>query len=361
MAVNKNVKLLFSVLVLLGFSTSAHAFSDKTHKTVTESAVLSSGTNDYLKNYLGISQGLECKLTLDQSILPVDARIPRDQFEKRILPELPGNPHTILDFLKAGASLEDVPMPRARHHFHAPIANPGVWPPNPNAGLDNKTDHPIQGFAWEWQRILWYWFGASFDLTGASALKRACETENKMEWQHEYWNYFSWPDTRNYFTKALTESSPAVRDHSLGFVRRCYTAQPNRFVGLASPATSRQDHIAALDPCKLLQQCSRRIAQTRATHPLCRHFPQHIRQEAHQDMPLAAVGLLVPYRTDHQFITGNPKGPLGLGQLNIPLPQGAGVNVGQIGPQQITALRQRSPFAPFPIASVGDLQHSLSL
>jgi hypothetical protein len=56
MKVNRNAKLFFSI-VLLGFCTPVHAFSDKTRKALTENAVLSSSTNDYLKNYLGIAQG----------------------------------------------------------------------------------------------------------------------------------------------------------------------------------------------------------------------------------------------------------------------------------------------------------------
>jgi hypothetical protein len=39
---NRNIELLFSVLVFCDFSTSAHAFSDKTHKALTENVILSS-------------------------------------------------------------------------------------------------------------------------------------------------------------------------------------------------------------------------------------------------------------------------------------------------------------------------------
>jgi len=42
MKVNRNVKLLLSV-VLLGFYTPVHAFSGRIHKALTENAILGSG------------------------------------------------------------------------------------------------------------------------------------------------------------------------------------------------------------------------------------------------------------------------------------------------------------------------------
>ena len=92
MIVRNYTKLLFSILILLGYCTAALAFAGKTHKALTESATLSSPTSAYLKNSLGINQGLASSLTLDQSILPAGERIPTEQFEERILPELLANP-----------------------------------------------------------------------------------------------------------------------------------------------------------------------------------------------------------------------------------------------------------------------------
>lgn len=39
MIVNKNIKLLFIALILLGFCTRAYAFAGKTHKALTEKAI----------------------------------------------------------------------------------------------------------------------------------------------------------------------------------------------------------------------------------------------------------------------------------------------------------------------------------
>jgi len=126
MRVNKNEKMLFIIaLVIAGFCNPAHAFSDKTHKAITEKAILSSDTDGYLKTCLNMNQGLGTMLLLDQSNVPEPNRIPSDQFEERIFPELAANPCTIMDFIRAGAHLEDVPLPRARHHFHDPYRNAG--------------------------------------------------------------------------------------------------------------------------------------------------------------------------------------------------------------------------------------------
>ena len=70
MIARNHTKSLFSILILLGCCTPVHALAGKTHKALTESATLSSPTSAYLKNSLGIKQGLASRATLDQSILP---------------------------------------------------------------------------------------------------------------------------------------------------------------------------------------------------------------------------------------------------------------------------------------------------
>ncbi|MFA5251871.1 MAG: hypothetical protein WC454_04725 [Phycisphaerae bacterium] len=162
------------------------------------------------------------------------------QFETRITPELPSNPCSILNFLKAGANLEDVPNPRARHHFHAPIANLGVTPPNPNSGLDNRTDHP------DWAETFDFWtdyfYKLHFDLTGASAENRALGTEG-AGWETEYLNYYAWPDTRTYFYRALTKPNLAGRNHylALTFISLGQTAHLLEDMGV--PAHTRNDFV----------------------------------------------------------------------------------------------------------------------
>jgi hypothetical protein len=237
---NKQINLFLSAMLILCFCNVAYTFSGKTHKALTDSATLGSGTGAYLKNSLGIKQGVAWKVTLDQSMLPPGERIPVEQFEERISGELPSNPCTILDFLKAGAHLEDVPMPRARHHFHAPIANPGVAPANPNAGLDNKTDHP------NWAATIDYLtqkrYELSFDLTGASAQRRALGTEDP-NWGNEYQNYFAWPDSKASFIEALSRSDPNVRDHYLALTFVSLGHAVHLLEDMGVPAHTRNDFI----------------------------------------------------------------------------------------------------------------------
>ncbi len=239
---DNQINLSFITMLILCFCTVAHPFSGKTHKALTDSATLGSATSSYLKNSLGINQGLASSLALDQSILPAGERIPAEQFEERISGELPGNPCSLLDFLKAGAHLEDVPIPRARHHFHAPIANPEVTPPNPNAGLDNKTDHPY------WATVIDYLtqkrYKLSFDVTGASALERALGTEDP-NWGIEYENYFAWPDSKGYFGEALTRSDPNVRDHYLALTFISLGQTVHLLEDMGVPAHTRNDWLFA--------------------------------------------------------------------------------------------------------------------
>jgi len=237
---SKIVKFIFSIIVLFILCTPAFSFSGKTHKALTEKALQGSIVSNYLMNNLGMKQSFGSLLFLDQSSIPEPNRIPPDQFEERILSELPDNPCTILDFLKTGAHLEDVPLPRARHHFHAPIANPGVIPPNPNAGLDNKTDHPSLANVINTSTYIWY--RLTFDLTGESALKRASGTEDP-NWEVEYENYFAWPDTRNYFKKALTEPNSAARNHYLALAFLSLGQTVHLLEDMGVPAHSRNDFI----------------------------------------------------------------------------------------------------------------------
>jgi hypothetical protein len=177
---------------------------------------------------------------IDQSLLPADDRIPPTQLETRLSGELSTNP-SVLDCLRAGAHLEDVPTPRARHHFHAPIANVGVSPPNPNEGLDNKTDHPDWAVVADKFTSLIY--DLHFDLTGASALERASGTEDP-NWEQEYENYFAWPDSKAYFVEALTRSDPNVRDHYLALTFISLGHAVHLLEDMGVPAHTRNDFIS---------------------------------------------------------------------------------------------------------------------
>jgi len=221
----KNKETTIFVAVLLGLNSYVFGWAGETHKALTEQSASNSQSvvNNYLKDELGIGEGLNSVLLLDESITPDS---------KRVLPKIPQNP-SILDLLKAGAHLEDVPNPRARHHFHDPYRN---------AGLDNKKEHPIQAVTIN--AATWIWYHLSFDLTGASTLERAMGTE-EPEWQQEYENFFAWPDTRDYFYKALTEVSPATREHYLALTFLSLGHVLHLLEDMGVPAHVRNDFIEA--------------------------------------------------------------------------------------------------------------------
>jgi len=240
MKIGQITSLITITMILSGLCSVAKGFANKTHKAISEKATQNSYADSFLKNELGLNQGLGTTLLLDQSVVPAPERIPTVQFETRINPELPSNPCTVLDFLKVGAHLEDVPNPRARHHFHSPIANPGVTPPNPNSGLDNKTDHP--NWAWIADKYTQIIYGLHFDLTGASAQQRALGTEGAA-WETEYENYFAWPDTRTYFYRALTRSNLAERNHYLALTFLSLGQTVHLLEDMGVPAHTRNDFV----------------------------------------------------------------------------------------------------------------------
>jgi len=222
----RNLTILIAVTIILGWSYQVYAWEGETHKALTEKGASNNNKSvlgGYIKNELGMTQGLGSILLLDESNTPDS---------ERVLPEIPENP-SILDLLKTGAHLEDVPNPRARHHFHDPYRN---------AGLDNKTEHPQKAeFADKVTRLL---YKLSFDLTGASTLKRALGIE-EPEWEQEYENYFAWPDARNYFNKALTEVSRDTREHYLALTFLALGHVSHLLEDMGVPPHARNDFIEA--------------------------------------------------------------------------------------------------------------------
>ena len=227
---------LFCIIINFCFCVPAFSWGNKfTHPALTEKAIANSNQSaldDYLKSVLGISQGLNAELTLDQSTVPVGNRIPKKQLEDRILPVMPTNP-SITNFLTLGSRLEDVPHPRARHHFHDPYRN---------TGLENKTDHPNWAASIDLVTRLRY--GLGFDLTGASNLERALGTESGG-WENEYENYFAWPDARDYFYKALTEEPGDTREHYLALTFLTLGHVLHMIEDMGVPAHARNDFIEA--------------------------------------------------------------------------------------------------------------------
>lgn len=72
------IKFLLVVAVVFGWSIQVYAWSGKTHGALTEKAIADSNQSvldEYLKSQLGIEQGLQCILLLDESITPDGDRV----------------------------------------------------------------------------------------------------------------------------------------------------------------------------------------------------------------------------------------------------------------------------------------------
>jgi len=226
--------MLILIVAILQLNGRAFGFRSASHANLTHTAIFNSVLEQHLENQLGLQQGLNQILILDQSVISLAERIPIDQFEDRISPVVPSNP-TVLDLLKSGSRLEDIPNPRSKHHFYDPYRN---------AGLENKTEHPALAVAFSTATYVRYWGDNKFDLTGASSISRVLNTEDP-KWEQEYENYFSWPDTRDYFYKALTQESKAAREHYLALTFLSFGHVMHLLEDLGVPAHTRNDFIKA--------------------------------------------------------------------------------------------------------------------
>lgn len=191
-----------------------------THPVLSKEAVGTSQVDNYLRNQLGLNEGLNTELKLDTDIWPVP-----DLVERGMDPYM--DTRTILEWIKEGSKLEDAKLyqARSRHHFHDPTRN---------TGLDNKTDHP------DWWGVPT--MGSAFDLTGESALVWAVEGIAEQE---PTTNYHTWVDTRQYFYEALTESSQAIREHYLGLTFVAFGHILHMIEDMGVPAHTRNDFLFA--------------------------------------------------------------------------------------------------------------------
>jgi len=196
-------------LLIIAFCTievsDTTAWENKlTHPAITKQAVNRSVlAGDYLEKQLGLVDGLDTELELtDEFKNNIDMRVGQE-------PEFNWNKTkiSILDWLKDGSSLEDVPNPRARHHFHDPIRD---------AGLDNSN-----GPAWLMNLL---YFGShfkypnylEFTADGISALDTARGTHFWSEPSPVYRNLCDWPHARELFYDAVTKPSKSDREKNLG-------------------------------------------------------------------------------------------------------------------------------------------------
>jgi len=197
------ITICFNLLVCVLFISKAIAWENQvTHPAITGSAVERSVlASDYLQTQLGLNSNLNAQLELTSQFQNnINMRVAQEPGFKWAKTKI-----SIHDWLMEGSKLEDVPNPRARHHFYDPIRN---------TGLNNSDANPVLLNAF-WCVSKWlypYYWG--FNATGLSDLDRAKGLDG--DWGNEYLNYYNWIYARGLFYAGLTEQSKVYREANLG-------------------------------------------------------------------------------------------------------------------------------------------------
>ena len=134
------------------------------------------------------------------------------------------------------------------------------------------------------------------------------------------------------------EDAEAVEESGLCGVGLSDAAQADLSMG-----GDRQDHVMRLDPRELFEDRTRRISEACSLLPHLEGLPQHEGKKADEDMSLNAVGVLMPDRTEVELIFLNAERGLGLGELDIGLPELLIGPIVDVRTQKIGAFRERGP------------------
>jgi len=200
------VMLLLITSVIFTFGDVVFGFGNTaTHLALTNSAAGGSVVDGYLKEQLGMANGVQIQLRYQPEWyqMYIEYRLQRGGYSAG------GNNRTVLEWLKGGSVIEDedldvlplFPSIRPRHHFHDPIRN---------VGLDNKFDHPNYSNLFAWAT---HFYPGEFDVTGQSAIVWAIE--GTAPDKEPTINNQSWGDARNTFHSALTDSDSLWREYWL--------------------------------------------------------------------------------------------------------------------------------------------------
>ncbi len=106
-----------------------------------------------------------------------------------------------------------------------------------------------------------------------------------------------------------------------------------------------QHHVHHSNLLQFRKPAARLIAQTRPLAQTGQHIPEHIRQEAHQDVGLDSVLFLMPNRSETEIAFMNPKRGFRFRELNVGSPEFLIGPIGHIGSEQITARAQGGPIS----------------
>ncbi len=228
--------LLIITIILLAFGGTVFGFCNQiTHPAITSSAVGESVIDDYLKNQLGMVNGIQTQLNYqpDWYQMYIQYRLQRGGYST-------GGPNrTVLEWMKSGSVIEDedkdvwppfLPSIRPRHHFHDPLRN---------SGLDDKTDHPNYANLFAWTT---HFYPGEFDVTGQSAIVWAIKGTAPYD-KEPTTNAQSWVNARDDFYSALTDPNSLWREYYLASAFLDLGSVAHMIEDMGVPAHTRNDFL----------------------------------------------------------------------------------------------------------------------
>ncbi len=250
--------IIILIIWISGILSAVDSFgygSNYTHPAITALAIDNlaedGSLHRYLKNEIDIKDGLGATFNFHSEIADSEISsqiernndVPGKDFSRRY-PTWFAQSYTAKYLLVSGSEAEDHPTERSQHHFHDPESNSGL--DNNYYGVGVFADflalfYPPaeQGNAGRLICSIVSLCEPAFNLDGTSAVDRVTgKTSNAYPY-----NYFAWPDTRNYFYKALTAKTKEERDHN--FAMTFFSLGHNLHIleDMAVPAHTRNDFL----------------------------------------------------------------------------------------------------------------------
>src|SRR3989337_4088914 len=222
-------KLIIIIIGIFSILSTADSFgygSNYTHPAITASAIDSmikdGALERYLKDDIDLKDGFGTQFIFHSEFSDSEMmkQIERnnDVFGKEFRRQFPtrsAQSYTANYLMVSGSEAEDHPTERSQHHFHDPVSNTGL--DNNYYGVGIFADflalfYPSaeQGNAGRLICSILSLCEPGFNLNGTSAIDRVT---GKTSGDYPY-NYFAWPDTRQYFYNALTAKTEEERGHN---------------------------------------------------------------------------------------------------------------------------------------------------
>jgi hypothetical protein len=199
---------IFILILILCIYCDVYAFDNKrTHPDITDIAAKNSNIENNLIQYLGFNGGLNTKFAFD-------------------------NEKNILDWLKYGSDLEDVPVCRAANHFHNPLL-----PWNQSYSTDVWPQDQIcraQGWTPRYSNILW----ATGALSPSDAQNNPPSPRNLQDMGYDH--------ARQYFHNALTAPTAPIREAHFAKTFQALGQTMHLLQDMAVPAHVRNDFLSHL-------------------------------------------------------------------------------------------------------------------